>query len=105
MNVNTIKSIGELMVYEDLDSKHLDIYYYPKGYPGNIHDEYGALAVQDFCNEIISKLECLNNNVCRVCSAAFAIPYSDNDPDELLVDFKDHTYNLKRKTVSINTVF
>ena len=103
MNVNNIRSIGEIMVYEDMDDKCLDIYYYSKGYPSDIHDEYGALAVQDFCNEIISKLESLNSNICRVCSAAFAIPYSDKNPARLLVEFKNRTYELKRKTVQINT--
>lgn len=103
MNVNTIKSIGELITYGDLDNKYFDIYYYSSGYPGDIHDEYGALAVQDFCNEIISKLESLDNDICRVCSAAFAIPHYDKNPAELYVDFKNRTYELKRRTVLIDS--
>lgn len=62
MDIRHIKNFGQIMSFSDLNNVSFDFYCYP-GHPSDIHDEYGALAVEEFYNQVISELECFNSAV------------------------------------------
>lgn len=103
MDIRHIKNFGQVISFCDLDNVPFDLYCYP-GYPHDIHDNYGSLAVEEFFNRVICKLECYNEKVYRVSTSVFAIPYDNNNPMTISINYKLKTYELNRRTVTINNV-
>lgn len=103
MDIRHIKNFGQIMSFSDLYNQSFDFYCYP-GHPHDIHDKYGSLAVEDFYNMIINELEKYSSEVYRASIAVFVIPYSENNPLSLSINFKSKIYTLSRRTVTINNV-
>ena len=103
LDTSSIENFGQLLAFDDLNNVSFDLYCYP-GHPKDIHDKYGALAVNEFYNLIISKLESYNTTVYRASVCVFAIPYDNNNPAAISIKYKSKTYILNRRTVTINNI-
>ncbi len=104
MDIRHIENFGQIIAFYDLDNVSFDLYCYP-GHPKDIHDNYGSLAVEEFYNLIISKLEGYNTKVYRTSTCVFAIPYDISNPTIISINYKSKTYILNRRTVTINNVY
>ncbi len=104
MDFEHIPELGHLIAFNSLKNKSFDLYCYP-GHPAFIHDTYGALAVGEFYNSIITELLRYSTEVYRADSAVFAVPSSEKNPPSLFVKFKTINYILPRRRITINNVW
>ncbi len=103
MDFEHITGLGHLISFSDLNNTSFDLYCYP-GHPKYIHDKYGALAVGEFYNLIISELEKYNSEVYRAGTAVFAIPHDEKNPPLLSINYRAKIYTLPKRTVTVNNV-
>lgn len=103
MDIRHIENFGQIMAFSDLDNEAFDLYCY-NTHPHDIHDKYGALAVEEFYNTIIGELEKYNEKVYRVSTAVFVIPSAENNPPLLSINFKSKIYKICKRKVTINNI-
>ena len=101
-------NIWNKMLYENVLTFHLDIYYNDKGFPANIHDAFGAEGVDDFrytlMNQILNKNEIEHEQIWRISSDAFAIVSEASNCGFFDFDYKGHNIKVMKKTAVLTLV-
>lgn len=99
-------NVAYYMVYKGLEYTKIDVYYNDHGHPKYIHDEYGALAVEEFEDMLIDEIKARNNpkKISSVGWDAFAIESKEKNSDGFEFYYKDIKCNIKKKTFEIREI-
>ena len=98
------KGVWSRMLYENISSFKIDIYHNERGFPGMIHDSFGAKGTKEcelyFVNTICEKNQ--TDDIWQVSSFGFAILSKPSNCGEFELDYKGVILNIKKRTIEIN---
>ena len=98
--------IWEPLLYNNKNNIKLDIYYCENGFPKDIHDNYGADAINEFRIKLIEKIKENNNcnDIWRISSDAFAILYNKNNCGYFIFKYKKKKIKILKKTIQLKVI-
>jgi hypothetical protein len=103
-NICSCTGIFQDMLYHGVEVVKIDIYYNEGGHPKYVHDEFGALAIDDFRSVVINEIAKRNstNKIWRASTDAFAVMHKDSNCGSFTVDFKGIKHDILKKTIQLN---
>jgi hypothetical protein len=98
-------NVWNKMLYDDLEEIKIDIFYNESGHPKQIHDAFGASAINDFRLAIINEILSRNfeNEIWKISSDSFAIVHKCSNCDSFTIYFRGIKQTILKKTVLLKT--
>ena len=111
INLRNIQSLDRFFLFDDTAGNRksflFDIYRCPRS-PAliGIHDKYGALAVEEFKDKAVAEIRKFSQNIYAASRyAAFAVPFSEENPGSVSVIYGDDDHIFTKKQLAVNILY